>query len=87
MEKIFGFIVGVEMLIMIIKFLLFFGNDRSLEGLSVFLLDHDFSLRIHFLMRLIVFLILMQDHSMLIGCMDNFLMIGLSLLLGFILFI
>jgi hypothetical protein len=70
-EHIISGIICLYGLVQIEIFLLFFGNDGSFQSLSILLLDHDLGLRIHFLMSLIVFFILVKYNSMLIRCVGN----------------
>lgn len=70
--EIRGGIISLKSLMKIVLFVLYFGNDWCLESLSVLLFDHDLSFRVHFLMGLIIFFILMEDNSMLIGGIENF---------------
>ena len=71
----------------VILFSLDFGNDGGLERLPVLLLNHDLSLRIHFLMSLVIFFIFVEHDSVLVGRVDNLdILPQLGLLSGILLF-
>jgi hypothetical protein len=66
LEEVGSVVVGRDGVIQVVMFLLFFVYDGSFKGLTIFLLDHYLGLRIHLLMRRIVFFIFMQYNPMLI---------------------
>jgi hypothetical protein len=67
------FVVCLQVLLVIVAFFSFSGDEGSLQSLPVFLLDHDFGSRVHLLVALIEFLVLMQDDSMLVCDWENLL--------------
>ena len=66
LEEVGSIIVGRDGVIQVVIFLLLFVYDGSFKGLTIFLLDHYLGLRIHLLMRRIVFFIFMQYNPMFI---------------------
>jgi hypothetical protein len=65
-------IICFEWFVEVILFCLDFGDDGSLQGLSVLLLYHYLSFGVHFLMGLIVFFVFMEDDTMFVGKVDHF---------------
>ena len=64
-------VISLKGFMKVVLFGLDFGNNWCFEGLSVFLLNHDFSLGVHLLMGLVILFILMKDDSVFIGGVDN----------------
>ena len=65
-------VVSLKTLIQIVFFVVNFWHDGSLKSLSIFLFDQNLSLRVHFLMRLVVLFILVQNYSVLVTGVHNF---------------
>jgi hypothetical protein len=66
-KKVLRFVVGLQVLFVVEAFIGFSGDERSLQRLPIFLLDHDLCSGVHLLMALIELLILVQDDAMFIG--------------------
>lgn len=64
-------IISLKGFMKVVLFGLDFRNDWCFEGLSVFLLNHDFSLGVHLLVGLVILFILMKHDSVLIGGVDD----------------
>jgi hypothetical protein len=80
-------IICFEWFVEVILFCLDFGDDGSLQGLPVLLLDHYLSFGVHFLMGLIVFFVFVEDDAMFVGKVDHFdILAQLGLLLMILMF-
>ena len=65
-KQILSLIVSLQRLVMVIAFLMFGRHQRCFQTLPIFLFYHDFCPRIHFFMRNVKLLILMQHNLMFI---------------------
>lgn len=62
-----GVIICLEVFFIVETFFSLGVDKRSLKGLPVFLLDHDFRSRVHLFMTLIKLFVFMQHNTMLVG--------------------
>jgi len=72
-KKILCLVVCLQILLIVITFFCLSWDKRSLQRLSIFLLNHDLCSWIHFFVWLIKFLILMKDYSVFISNRKNLL--------------
>ena len=80
LQHVSSVIRGFESLVKIMLPLFFFIENGSVDILPILLFNHNFCFRIHLLMSLIIFFILMKHYSMLIGALNN---IAINLLILF----